>query len=221
MFRRCGTRSLKLKVASECRNVFYHNKKQETTEITVVLVGMDRSVVYKALYRTWVLWVLEPPTPDMNLTWEERLRTVMTIGVMHELWKLQDDLVPITHSPMGTEYFFCVRDVSPKWEDPKNLNGGRWSTTIRYNVSPHKIWEIWMQLITMLVREEFNSDVAVVGYAKRATGVKLTIWLMSGRDIPQTGCLIRRTLGEHAGQLRYLEHANFVQHANRPSHIID
>ncbi|KAA0187329.1 hypothetical protein FBUS_09564 [Fasciolopsis buskii] len=61
-----------------------------------------------------------------NDKWDESIIKVATFGTIEHFWSVMYNTAPPSRTPNGTDIFMFRSDIEPKWEHPRNENGGRW-----------------------------------------------------------------------------------------------
>jgi len=51
---------------------------------------------------------------------------VAMISTVEEFWALYNFIQPASSLTQGSDYYLFKEGIRPMWEDPKNINGGRW-----------------------------------------------------------------------------------------------
>lgn len=65
------------------------------------------------------------------------------------------------------------------WEEPKNVNGGRWVLSLNKNDRFRDLNNLWLELLLCLIGEGFgdNSDMVCGGVVNvRPKGDKISLW---------------------------------------------
>ena len=76
------------------------------------------------LESSWDLWYL---SNDKQKEWDDRLTKLMTFNTVEDFWALYHHLQLPSKLPIGSDYMLFKTGIQPKWEDPKNENGGKWT----------------------------------------------------------------------------------------------
>ena len=109
-----------------------------------------------------------------------------------------------------TQYSLFRHPITPTWEHPSHLKGGKWSAHLRKNVSSR----LWEQLILALIGDAFSEigDDEVTGITlnvKHGEDV-LSVWNRHGTD-GRKNLAIKRVLKEIVGVAVNWEYAVFEE----------
>lgn len=105
-----------------------------------------------------------------------KLNPISTLPEFFKEWRyLYDNIVP-TYQP-ETNLRFFHNDVIPMWEDPHNVNGGKW--VIVYRQKPgFKTTQLWQSLLLSMMLGELGFEDEIFGtvLSIRTWGYMFTIW---------------------------------------------
>jgi translation initiation factor 4E len=103
-----------------------------------------RHVKLHPLEYSWSFWFLKG---DRTKSWFDCLQKVAEIHTIEDFWEydeftsyneVYDSLIlrmyhdnsPASSLRWGSDYYLFKTDIQPMWEDPKNVNGGRWLASV-------------------------------------------------------------------------------------------
>lgn len=101
------------------------------------------------LKNNWNLWY-HYEKDNWNLSGYRKIYGMKTIG---DFWKLYNNwniLGGINHK----HFFLMKNQITPIWEDEKNINGGCWS----FKINQCQAAELWEDLSSYLVSENLSSE---------------------------------------------------------------
>jgi hypothetical protein len=90
------------------------------------------------LFDAWCLYCLSNP-----VTKEENFdpTLVFRIDSVATFWRTMNNLPPPSELPPPTSMYLFRDDINPKWEDPKNCDGGVWRLKVP-NSKINSVWEL-------------------------------------------------------------------------------
>ncbi|KAF7309261.1 Translation initiation factor eIF4e [Mycena indigotica] len=94
------------------------------------------------LRNTWVFWFRQQRSPGNKLLdYEEGIKKIASFASVESFWSLQTHLTPPSALTPTTDYLLFHAGIArPVWEDPGNINGGKWILRLRKGVAD-RIWE--------------------------------------------------------------------------------
>uniref|UniRef100_A0A1I8IBJ4 EIF-4F 25 kDa subunit n=1 Tax=Macrostomum lignano TaxID=282301 RepID=A0A1I8IBJ4_9PLAT len=98
---------------------------------------------------------------------------------VEDFWALFNHIQPASKLPVGCDYSLFKHGINPMWEDPGNVNGGRWLITLDKNKRNHSMDSFWIETLLLLIGEGFDEDSDEVCGAIvqiRAKQDKLSVW---------------------------------------------
>ncbi|CAL8096679.1 unnamed protein product [Calicophoron daubneyi] len=115
--------------------------------------------------------------------WEESIKRVATFSTIEHFWSVMLHTEPPSRIANGTDVYMFRSEIMPKWEDPKNENGGRWLM----NLPPgSRIDTYWEELLMLLVGCDWETDeeaeqICGAAFQPRARGHKMSVWLADSK----------------------------------------
>eukprot|EP00741_Cyanophora_paradoxa_P024845 tig00000310_g23986.t1 len=131
------------------------------------------------LQHRWTMWYDNPGKRVNQTNWEDNLRRILTFDTVEDFWCMFNNIVPPSKLAAGSNYHLFKEDVEPKWEDPNNGQGGKW-TLIWPTKRRADLDQLWLDLVLSLIGEQFDDESqgqvngAVVSIRKGQD--KLAIW---------------------------------------------
>ncbi|CDW55711.1 IF4E domain containing protein [Trichuris trichiura] len=139
--------------------------KAEAISYTQNSENVDRPM--HPLKYSWCLWFLDGESTSTS--WEERLDRVAAVSTLEDYicWLIR----------VCTDLYFFKRGIRPLWDDPANVNGGRWILSMGDNMG--RMDAVWMHLLICLVGSWFRTLQAqicgvVANVRKRKS--KICVW---------------------------------------------
>lgn len=100
------------------------------------------------LKSSWTFWYHDLNSNDWS---RDSYHFIYTVSTSEELFGMLQLITP-SHLKMGM-YFIMLEDIFPEWSDPRNINGGYWSTKIMNN-HQNSYQENLIKWILYMVEEE-------------------------------------------------------------------
>jgi len=156
----------------------------------------------------WVLWYCKQ---DRSKHWEDCLKEVATFDTVEDFWALYNHIQLASGLSWGSDYYLFKEGIRPMWEDPNNIEGGRWLIQVDKNRRNELIDHYWLELLMAVVGEQFDDcgeNVCGVVVNIRQKGDKVSLWT---RDATKED--MNRRIGTIAKQkLGLTETINYEQH---------
>jgi len=147
----------------------------------LVTASLDREVYMKhPLQNTWTLWFFKN---DKSQSWESNQKPVIDFNTVEDFWSLYNHIEEASKLQIGCDYSLFKKGIKPMWEDPKNMNGGRWLVSLDKNLRSLQLDNFWVEVLLLLIGESFGEDhgrlVNGTVVNIRAKGDKIAIWMSS------------------------------------------
>ncbi|KAK9373790.1 translation initiation factor eIF 4e-like domain-containing protein [Lipomyces chichibuensis] len=188
--------------------------------------GLDRSTVDSEpngapisapehpLKYNWTLWFLHR-APGVKISdYEKATKEILSFSTAEDFWRLYSYLARPSALPYTSEYHLFKTGVRPIWEDPTNVNGGKWILKLKKGTGSVP----WESLLLAIIGGEFGSTLGdeVVGavISIRREADIISVWNKQGsngainlkiRDI------IRNVLGLSNIAIEYKVHADSMK----------
>jgi len=104
------------------------------------------------LKQKWAFWHLDR---DYLKDWNDCLKKIAVIESFEDFWELSSKVLSASALPYLNDYYFFKDGIKPKWEDPKNINGGRCVVSIGKEEGDHD--KLWLDLMMLLMDEQFGN----------------------------------------------------------------
>lgn len=85
-------------------------------------------VEFHGLQDSWCYYIF---VYKKTSNWEDSLEKVATFDTVEHFWGVLTQTINPSAMVNGNDIYMFKDGIQPKWEDPKNENGGRWLINIR------------------------------------------------------------------------------------------
>ena len=136
----------------------------------------------------WALWYLKG---DRSKDWEDCLKCVSVFDTVEDFWSLYNNIQPASGLSWGSDYYLFKEGIKPMWEDPNNVNGGRWLVIVDKHKRALKLDNYWLELMMAIVGEQFDdfgNHICGAVVNVRQKGDKVALWT---RDATQDDMNLR------------------------------
>jgi len=133
-------------------------------------------LVKHPLQYRWVLWYCKQ---DRTKPWEECLKEVATFDTVEDFWALYNHIQLASGLSWGSDYYLFKEGIRPMWEDPNNIEGGRWLIQVDKARRNELLDHYWLELLMAVVGEQFEEcgeNVCGVVVNIRQKGDKVSLW---------------------------------------------
>ncbi|CAK5008648.1 unnamed protein product [Meloidogyne enterolobii] len=128
------------------------------------------------LQNRWALWYLKG---DRSKDWEKCLKQVSAFDTVEDFWALYNHIQPATGLGWSSDYYLFKEGIKPMWEDPNNINGGRWLVQVDKQSRQYKLDKYWMEVMMAVIGEQFEelgTYICGVVVNVRQKGDKVALW---------------------------------------------
>ncbi|KAF5336001.1 hypothetical protein D9611_006325 [Ephemerocybe angulata] len=141
------------------------------------------------LRNTWVFWFRQQRSPGNKvIDYEEGIKKISAFGSVESFWSLWTHLAPPSALQPTTDYLLFHSSIRrPVWEDPLNINGGKWIIRLRKGVADR----LWEDLVLAVVGDLFDDCRTATGNGNGEAEGDSTSSEAGGDDMPEIcGCTI-------------------------------
>jgi len=128
----------------------------------------------------WTLWY------DAQLSggkrpggsWGDNIKEVFTFSTIEDFWRLYNNLTIPSQLQQGSTYSLFKNGIEPKWEDPANERGGKWTVIVQKTKGYlDKMW-LWLMLacIGQVLEEDGLEHICGAVVNVRRGQDKLCLW---------------------------------------------
>jgi len=106
------------------------------------------------LRNTWVIWFRQQHAPGSKvINYEEGIKKISSFSSIESFWSIWTHLNPPSHLQPTTDYLLFHSGIRrPVWEDPININGGKWIIRLRKGVADR----LWEDLVLAVIGDQFR-----------------------------------------------------------------
>ncbi|KIJ55681.1 hypothetical protein M422DRAFT_151262 [Sphaerobolus stellatus SS14] len=130
-------------------------ERDKATGLNGVINGTGSPHSVHPLRNTWVFWFRQQRTPSKVVDYESGIKRIASFASIESFWSLFTHLQPPSILQPTTDYLLFHSGVRrPVWEDPLNLQGGKWIIRLKKGVSDR----LWEDLVCAVVGDQFADD---------------------------------------------------------------
>ncbi|XP_061436214.1 eukaryotic translation initiation factor 4E-1A-like isoform X1 [Lethenteron reissneri] len=169
----------------------------------------------------WTLWFMKN---GKARPWHLNLRPIISFNSVEMFWSLYNHIQPASCLIAGSDYAMFKEGVTPMWEDPANLAGGRWLISLTKQQRYLDLDALWLETLLMLVGEAltpYGEQVCGAVVSVRRKGDRIALWTSnadSSDAVITIGRVYKRRLGLPADTLiAYQAHGDSMVKSGQPS----
>jgi len=128
------------------------------------------------LENRWSMWYFKN---DKQKDWKDNHKIISSCDTIEDFWALFNHLKPPSGLQAGCDYSFFKEGIEPMWEDPRNVEGGRWLINLQRPQRNCDLDKYWMEALMCLIGEIFDpyaDEICGAVVNIRPKGDKLAIW---------------------------------------------
>ncbi|EIW79147.1 translation initiation factor eIF4e [Coniophora puteana RWD-64-598 SS2] len=120
------------------------------------------------LRHTWVFWFRQQRAPGNKITnYEEGIKKIASFSSVESFWSLWTHLYSPSALLPTTDYLLFHSGIRrPVWEDPLNIDGGKWIIRLKKGVADH----IWEDLVLAIIGDQFEDCRTVTASSETTNG---------------------------------------------------
>ena len=127
----------------------------------------------------YTLWYSRRLSPSrMQYTkYDDLIKAVISFQSVEQFWRIHLNIMAPSRFPRNGAYHVFKNGIKPTWEDPANIQGGKWFARIRRNF----IDRCWENLLLALVGEQFmvGDEITGVVISDRPNNNVVSVWTRS------------------------------------------
>ncbi|KAK9327335.1 translation initiation factor eIF 4e-like domain-containing protein [Lipomyces starkeyi] len=162
----------------------------------------------------WTLWFLHR-APGVKISdYEKATKEISSFSTAEDFWRLYSYLARPSALPYTSEYHLFKTGVRPIWEDPTNVNGGKWILKLKKGTGSVP----WESLLLAIIGGEFGNSLGdeVVGavISIRREADIISVWNKQGTNGAinlKIRDMIRNVLGLSNIAIEYKVHADSMK----------
>jgi len=136
--------------------------------------GGENGRIPHPLRATWVFYFRQKRQGKVA-NYEEGIKKISAFSSIESFWSLWTHLSPPSLLQPTTDYLVFHIDVKrPVWEDPFNIDGGKWIVRLRKGVADR----LWEDLVLAMIGDQFEPEDEVCGCVLSARSQEdiLSLW---------------------------------------------
>jgi translation initiation factor 4E len=119
-----------------------------------------------------------PPGVSRSDAYEDGIHALASFSTVEGFWSIYSHLRKPNDLEPPTGYHLFRSGTRAIWEDPDNVDGGKWMIRLRKGLASY----YWERLIIALIGEQFPADVVGAVVSMRPQEGVLSLWNRSGGD---------------------------------------
>lgn len=137
------------------------------------------------------------PVPTASLenarTWEATLKLLGKYNTVESFMTVFRTLRRPSQLERNSNYHLFKDGIKPMWEDPANVDGGKWIITLRAG-NAALLDRSWMWLVLALIGEDLDEDNDITGavVSTRAKGDRIALWVRNKNNVQLVNKIGRR-----------------------------
>lgn len=133
------------------------------------------------LENSWMFWFYKA---DKSKDWKDNLKAITTVDYVEEFWGVYNHIQLVSKISVGCDYMFFKKDIPPMWEDPQNLDGGRWVLNLdkKYHGS---LDTYWLNALLALIGDQFMDESQYINglwVNVRPRADKISLWTSNAKN---------------------------------------
>jgi len=132
----------------------------------------------------WTLWYDAPVPPTSRAAWGSNIKEVFAFDTVEDFWRMYNNVALPSQLQQGCTYNLFKTGIAPKWEDPSNANGGRWTVVVP-RTTKGMMDKLWLWLVLACIGQSIEEDLDYICGAvanRRKGGDKISIWVKDGEN---------------------------------------
>jgi len=134
------------------------------------------------LRSTWIFWFRQQRSPGNKVTnYEEGIKKITAFSSVESFWSIWTHLNPPSTLLPTTDYLLFHSQIRrPVWEDPLNIEGGKWIIRLRKGISDR----LWEDLVLGIIGDQFEEEDKICGcvLSVRSQEDILSVWNRNEKD---------------------------------------
>lgn len=158
-------------------------QQSEEAQIEAGMAGLgiaepSNFAVKHPLQNGWTIWYDNPGKRTNTASWGDHLRKITTFDTVEDFWRVFNNLKPASTLPQGSNYHIFKEHIEPKWEDPANARGGKWTVSVAPKSRGTSLDQMWLWTVLACIGETIRSpdDVCGLVVSIRKAGDRVQIW---------------------------------------------
>lgn len=135
------------------------------------------------LHCQWTLFYDNPRLAPEGTDWAENLKTVGVFDNTEDFWRIFNNVKPSSAMALNSNYHLFRTGIQPMWEDPSNIEGGKFVLTIpKKDSKSGRCDEWWLYTVLAMIGETMDlhgDQVAGAVVSIRKSQDRIALWLKS------------------------------------------
>lgn len=162
------------------------------------------------LENSWSFWFYKN---EKTKEWKDNVKFVTTVDFVEDFWGVYNHIQLVSKISVGCDYMFFKKDIPPMWEDPQNLDGGRW--VVNLDKKYHQSLDMyWLNTLLALIGDQFLDESQYVNglwVNVRPRMDKISLWTRAAKNAEvqyKIGRKFKEILDLKDGILTYEKHGD-------------
>ncbi|KAJ1733700.1 hypothetical protein LPJ61_001434 [Coemansia biformis] len=132
----------------------------------------------------WSFWFMHRAPGHKINDYEAAMTKIATFGSVESFWVVYSHLKRADQVPTITDYHMFRAGVRPVWEDPENINGGKWMIRVKKGLASR----LWEKLAMAAVGNVFGVDDEICGIVLSIRNSEdiISLWNKTALDTKST-----------------------------------
>lgn len=190
------------------------NEASEESSSSAAPASADSTTIAKPmpLHSKWTLWFDNSRMAPDGSDWKDCLVQCGSFDTIDSFWRIFNSLKPASKVHVNSNYSIFRYGIEPSWEDPENVNGGKFVLTLNKKDSKNgKCDEWWLYTVLACIGETMDingNQVCGAVVSLRKSQDRVALWLKSNeKDIcVKIGERWKKALNLHKVALRFQMH---------------
>jgi len=175
--------------------------KEQNKEITNGKQLLFDPTISHPLKYSWTLWYdAQLAGGKRPSTWGDNIKEIFSFSTIEDFWRLHNNMTSPSQLQLGSTYSLFKNGIEPKWEDPANEGGGKWTAVIQRQKGLWNLDKLWLYLmlacIGQILEEDGSENVCGAVVNVRKGQDKLCLWTRDAenKETVKIGTLFRKIL---------------------------
>jgi len=171
------------KIASQSWNPTSKSDTNNNTSnvVTTPTETLNDPNVKFPLENGWSFWFFKN---DKQKDWKDNVKFITTVEFVEDFWGVYNHIQLVSKISVGCDYMFFKKDIPPMWEDPQNLDGGRW--VLNLDKKFHQSLDVyWLNTLLALIGDQFLDESPYVNglwVNVRPRADKISLWTSNAKN---------------------------------------
>lgn len=141
-------------------------------------------------------------------SYEKNIKLLGSFQTVEHFWRLYNHIIRPDDLTVVTDYHLFKDGISPTWEDPANVRGGKWMVRLRKGLAAR----FWEELMLAIIGEQFDVGSEVCGAVLSARFAEdiISLWNRNADNLEATA-RIRDTM-RRVFRLPHFVHMEYKRH---------